>query len=195
MGNDGVPPSSTPATTTQVVFQFTLVPDRSVDASVTTMLFTGRDASGATRFGPLEQPKASRIVLENVPTSVVSFEIYYLTQGFPTGVSNVAVDLSAGPVVITDPAITLLAPVLVSLTLSPTDPTVAVGVQQSFVATGLFMDGSRANLTSAVTWTSSDPTVATISSDGVATARASGATLIQAMRSGIGASTTLTVTP
>ena len=58
---------------------------------------------------------------------------------------------------------------LVSVAVTPTNPSIAAGNQLQFTATGTFSDGSQGNLTSSATWTSSAPSVATINSTGLAT--------------------------
>ena len=85
-------------------------------------------------------------------------------------------------------------PGLVSIAVTPTNPSIAVGKQQQFTATGTFSDGSKKDLTSSVTWTSSAPSVATISSAGMATGVGAGSTTIQATLATINGSTGLTVT-
>ncbi len=97
--------------------------------------------------------------------------------------------------------LTVTPAVLDSITLSPTDPSIALGTTRAFTATGTFSDGSMPDLTDSVTWSSSSPAVATISnaggSEGLATSAAVGVTTVTATDapSGIDASTTLTVTP
>ena len=78
--------------------------------------------------------------------------------------------------------------------MTPTNPSIAVGKQQQFTATGTFSDGSKKDLTSSVTWTSSAPSVATIGSGGLATGVAAGSTTIQATLATVNGSTGLTVT-
>ena len=86
-------------------------------------------------------------------------------------------------------------PVLVSIAVTPSNPSVAQGLTEQFTATGTYSDGSTADLTSSATWTSSDPSKATIgASTGLATTIAAGATTIEAAIGSINGSTTLTVT-
>src|SRR5205085_9516842 len=61
-------------------------------------------------------------------------------------------------------------PKLTSLTVAPTTATISQGQTVSIVATGNFDDGSTKNLSGTATWTSSDPSCATVSSTGVLTA-------------------------
>jgi hypothetical protein len=60
---------------------------------------------------------------------------------------------------------------------------------------GIFSDGSSQNLTSAVTWTSTNTAAATINGTGLATGVAAGSTTIQATAGSISGSTGLTVAP
>ena len=55
---------------------------------------------------------------------------------------------------------------LVSITIDPINPSISLGGSEQFTATGTFADGSTADVTNSVAWTSSDTTVATISTAG-----------------------------
>ena len=83
---------------------------------------------------------------------------------------------------------------LVSIAVTPVNPSIAAGNQQQFTATGTYSDGSHQNLTNSATWTSTSPSVATITSTGLATGVSAGSTTIQAELGSINGSTTLTVT-
>jgi trimeric autotransporter adhesin len=82
---------------------------------------------------------------------------------------------------------------LVSIVVTPANPAIGVGQTQQFTATGHYTDGSTTVITSSVTWTSSDTTIATINSSGVATAAAAGVTTITATSSSISNTSILTV--
>src|SRR3954468_2674878 len=86
---------------------------------------------------------------------------------------------------------------LTSLSVTPVNPTVVVGNSQQFAAAGTFSDGSTQDLTTSVTWSSSNTTVATISntsgSQGMATASTAGNSTIQATQGSISGSTILNV--
>jgi hypothetical protein len=92
---------------------------------------------------------------------------------------------------------TLTPPGLVSISVTPLNFSVPVGVNQQFVATGTFSDNSHQTL-EAVTWTSSATSVATISNDpdnpGEAQGVAAGSSTIKACAGAVCGSTTLTVT-
>jgi len=85
------------------------------------------------------------------------------------------------------------APTLTSIAVTPANPTNVVGATQQFTATGTYSDGSTQNLSSRVTWTSSKTAVATVNTNGLATAATAGSTTISAALSGLTGSTTLTV--
>ena len=89
--------------------------------------------------------------------------------------------------------LTVTGPTLVSITVTPANPSIAAGQQQQFTATGNYSDGSHQNLTSTATWSSSAPAIATVSA-GLATSLTAGTTTIKATSSSISGSTTLTVT-
>ena len=46
---------------------------------------------------------------------------------------------------------------LVSIAVTPANPSIALGTNQQFTATGTYTDGSTLNLTGSVTWSSSAP--------------------------------------
>jgi hypothetical protein len=84
---------------------------------------------------------------------------------------------------------------LVSITVTPASPAVAVGATQQFTATGTYIDDTTKDLTSSVTWSSSNVSIATITSNGMATAVAAGQTTITATyNNAILATTDFTVT-
>ncbi len=87
---------------------------------------------------------------------------------------------------------------LVSIAVTPANPSIASGTKEQFTATGTFSDNTTQDLTQSVTWSSSAASVATISSaagsNGLATSVAAGSTTIKASSGSISGSTTLTVT-
>jgi uncharacterized protein YjdB len=87
---------------------------------------------------------------------------------------------------------------LVSIDVTPTNPSIPMGLTQQFSASGNYADGSTQDLTSLVSWSSSTATVATVSnaagSIGLVTPVAAGSTTITASLNGISGATQLTVT-
>ena len=95
--------------------------------------------------------------------------------------------------------LTMTAATLESMEVTPAKPSIAKGSTQQFIATGIFTDSSKQDLTGSVTWSSSNPKVATISnapgSSGLATATSAGTTTISGTSGSISGSASLTVTP
>ena len=113
-----------------------------------------------------------------------------LATGVATGTATISATLNG---VSGSTALTVTAP-LASIAVTPADPSVAAGRSQQFTATGTFADNSTEDLTGLVTWTSDTPSVATISSSGLAAGVATGPATISATLNGVGGSTVLTVT-
>lgn len=90
--------------------------------------------------------------------------------------------------------VTDLPPVLTSIVIAPADPSVPSGTPQQFLATGLYSNNSTQNLTSQVTWSSSNSAVALIGATGLAITFATGTTTIGAALNAISGNTLLTVT-
>lgn len=90
-----------------------------------------------------------------------------------------------------------ISPTLSSIYITPASATVAVNNTVQLTATGTYSDGSQNAITgSAVGWSSSDDTVATVSSPGgLVTAVATGTATITASAQGITGTGTITVTP
>ena len=84
---------------------------------------------------------------------------------------------------------------LVAITISPNNPTIQPSKTQQFTATGTFGDNSTRDISSSVTWSSSNANAATINSSGLATAGTSTgvSTTITARSGNQTASTSLTV--
>lgn len=96
--------------------------------------------------------------------------------------------------------LTVTPAVLQSIQVTPAQPSVALGFTEQFTATGTYSDSSHQDLTSAVTWASDTPGVATISnatgSNGLAATVAPGTANITATAGSVVSSPVpLTVTP
>ena len=90
--------------------------------------------------------------------------------------------------------LTVNSATLSSLAVTPSDPSRFVGSTQQFTATGTFSDESTYNITESVTWSSSNLSVTTINSSGLATLVTAGTATITATSGTVSGSTTLTVT-
>jgi hypothetical protein len=120
------------------------------------------------------------------------------TVGLATGVAAGEVDVTAtsGTIVGTT-HLTIIAPQLVRVDITPTGQTRPVGTTVQFTATGVYTAGPTQDLTSQASWSSSANNVATISnatgSNGVATAVGAGTSFITATYEGVSGTTDLTV--
>ncbi len=90
------------------------------------------------------------------------------------------------------------AATLVSIIVTPANPSVQPTANEQFLASGMFSDGTAQDLTTSVTWSSSNTAVATISNSvgtqGLATTVAQGTTTITAASGSVTGQTILTVT-
>ena len=90
--------------------------------------------------------------------------------------------------------LTVTAPILNSITVSPTNPTITVGANQQFTAIGNYSDGTNLNVTTSANWTSANTPVAiVVSSTGLATGISAGTSTITASLAGASGNTLLTV--
>jgi hypothetical protein len=122
------------------------------------------------------------------------------TRGLVTGLVQGATTVTATiGAVSMGTSVTVTAPELVSIAVTPANASVSAGTPQQFTATGTYTDSSTQNLTSAVVWASSNTAAATISnamgSAGLATTVAAGTSNISAQSGMVSGQTTLTVTP
>jgi hypothetical protein len=83
---------------------------------------------------------------------------------------------------------------LTSIAVTPAKPSITVGTNQQFTATGTYSDNSTQNLTNSVTWSSSNTSVSTITTGGFVIATTTGSTTITATSGSISGTTTLTAT-
>jgi alpha-tubulin suppressor-like RCC1 family protein len=82
---------------------------------------------------------------------------------------------------------------LKAITVSPSEPTVAMGTTQQYTATGEYSDGSTKALTTEVTWSSSGTVSTIVASSGLATGRAVGSDTITATAGSVRGSAKLIV--
>src|SRR5208283_3509071 len=119
------------------------------------------------------------------------------SSGLATGVGTGTTQITAALSGVTSPGdtLTVTAATLQSIAVTPVGPSIAKGTSQQFKATGTYTDNSTQDLTSQATWESGTPTVATITSAGLATGVGTGTTQITAALGGVTSpGDTLTVT-
>ena len=132
-------------------------------------------------------------------SSNAAFATIGATTGLATGVAAGTTQITAtqgsivspnDPLIVTAGSVTLQ-----SIAVTPASPTVGIGNTMQFTATGTYSDNSTKNITSSVTWASSNPSFATIvATAGLATGVAVGTTEITAtLGSVVSPNDTLTV--
>jgi hypothetical protein len=106
--------------------------------------------------------------------------------GAATGVKTGTDKITATMAGITSQPVTLNVISLSAISVAPSSPAnMGVGSTQHFTATGSYSDGSTADFTSQVVWSSSNSTVVTIASGGIATTVGGGTTNIIATFGGL----------
>lgn len=120
-------------------------------------------------------------------------------SGLAQGVGAGSATISAAMLGVSGSAtLTVTTATLTSLAVAPGTATLAPGTQQQFTATGTFSDNSTQDLTALVSWSSSNRSVASLSTtsgqEGVVSAVAAGTAMITASRDGLSGTATLTVT-
>jgi hypothetical protein len=123
------------------------------------------------------------------------------TPTTPAGTKSATISISSNdpkkPIVnmtVKAKAVGSLSPTLISMAVTPANPSISTGATQQFTAIGTYSDGITQNLTTQVTWNSSTASISTVNSSGLATAVAAGTAAITATMGSISGSTTLTVT-
>jgi len=106
-----------------------------------------------------------------------------------------ATDTATG--VVGSVSLTVTPAILQSMSLAPATMSLAKGLSQQMTATGSYSDGTTANITGQVTWSSSNVALAAVTPTGVAQALGIGAVTLTATdaTTGVMASASLTITP
>ena len=156
----------------------------------------------ATQSLPKGRPGSMQVTLSRAPSEVtvvtlsssatnvaqvpasVTVAAGALTATFPIntvgeGTATITATVNGGGAAAT---VTVTAPELVLLTLSPQELTLFMGETQAMTATATLTDGTTQDLTTdnRLVWSSTNQTVATITTDGLVTALAVGASTIRA---------------
>ena len=121
------------------------------------------------------------------------------TKGLVSSVALGATTISAVASGVTgQTVVSVIAPILSLITVTPAAQSIAKGLTVQYTATGTYSDGSTADITSSVTWGSADTLVVTISnaagSRGLATGAGIGTTNVTATLSSVMGQTSLQIT-
>jgi uncharacterized protein YjdB len=136
---------------------------------------------------------SSQVTWNSDNAGIATIDPTGLATGIAAGTANITATISG----VTSPAVALKVATLSSIAVTPNSPSnLAVDAAQQFTATATFSDGSTENITSSVTWASSNTAIAIIDYYGVATGIGSGNSNITASLAGVTSpAVSLTVVP
>jgi uncharacterized protein YjdB len=146
-----------------------------------TISVTGTMTDGSTATGLTLTWTSSNTSVATVENGVITTK----------GQGSTTITVSCGSVSAST-TLTVAAPALASITISPKNPSAKVGDPLQFSAAGTMTDGTAASGVT-INWSSSSPSVASIDASGLATAKAEGNTTITASSGSISDSTTLSI--
>jgi hypothetical protein len=135
------------------------------------------------------QTLASNVTWNSSSLSVATITANGLASGLTAGTTTITAIFGSVSNSIT---LTVVAG-LTNLVVGPAGSIIAASSNLQFTATGIFNDGSALTLSSNLTWASSNPFVATINTNGIATGLAAGITTIKAISGSLSNSASLTV--
>jgi len=119
---------------------------------------------------------------------------YGTATGISAGNANISATFSYGGASATGTAaLTVTTATLSSINLTPASALLAPASSLQYSAIGVFSDGSTQYIGPYVTWTSSSPSVAVVSTAGVATGESAGTTTITAQSGSVSATANLVV--
>jgi hypothetical protein len=171
-------------TSIRVSSQSTSVPETIQLPFTATGLFADSNQLDLTSVVTWTSSAPAVATISNVPNS----------DGVATGVAMGSTTIGASFQGQSDSAnLTVTNATLVSIAVTPANPSISLGSTQQFTATGSFTQGPDINITNQVTWNSTDPAVAVIKTSGVAVSAATGTTTIKASLDGVSGLTVLTV--
>jgi hypothetical protein len=122
--------------------------------------------------------------------------VAFIAEGFATG-------LNPGKTVVTATfggatgagSLAVTGSTLKLLQIEPLDPTVGIGVSLEFRVTGIYSDGTKADVTSQAMWQSSNPGVLALDPRGRGTTKSVGTSIVSATVGTVGATSTVSVVP
>ncbi|WP_311567161.1 Ig-like domain-containing protein [Photobacterium arenosum] len=180
-----IPLSVTPASVSAIA----VTPNAPSIANGTTQQFTAT----ATFSDTSTQDVTHLVSWVSSDTGVANINTSGLAQSLAMGTTEITASYQGQ----TSPGVTLnvTAATVTSLAITPLNATIANGLTEQFEATATFTDTSTQVVTDLVSWQSSDTSVATITTGGLAQGVSVGSATITANYGGSSADTTLTIGP
>ncbi|CAN5238266.1 alpha-amylase family glycosyl hydrolase [soil metagenome] len=173
---------------TDVATDTTIVVDWSKPmASSSSFSVTGPDGTVAGTFSLNEDATSVTFTPDSPLAQATTYEVSV------TGQTSAGGDAQQVPVNFSFTTEAAPEPVLESITVTPANPRLRPAQQQQFTATGLYSDGSQANLTAEADWASSNSRTLSINPAGLARAMRPGTAVITATVGDISGQTTVTV--
>ena len=130
------------------------------------------------------------VIWQSMNPGVVTVSSDGLVASVAVGTTKVIANKSG---VIAATTVVVSKAALQAVSLSPPPSSITLGQTAQLVATGTFTDKTTQDLTDLVSWSASQPSVATVSATGVVTSRAVGSTAVTASLGDISASGQITV--
>lgn len=138
-----------------------------------------------------EQSLTNTVVWTAVDNDIVTIDQSGLATGVEEGTTNVTAAFDG---VTKTTKVTVLDADLVSIDVSPDLAEVPQQLNVRYIATGTYTDGTQQTITTQVTWSSSNTSIATINSLGIAYGAAAGTSQITASLDSVSSTATLNVT-
>lgn len=185
---NGITGQTTLTITSKTIQSLAITPSPATVAMGTTVPFT-LTATLSDGVTMVDLTASARWQTSNYQDAVVN------RQGVATGVAvgTVTITASVNGQTPATATLTVSNATIQSITVTPANPTIALGGMQQFAASGLFSDGSTQDITSSAAWTSSTPTVVVVNQKGLASSATHGQTNINATLQGKTGSTLLSV--
>ena len=192
----GVQGSITVSVTVARLTAITVDPAASSIAKGTTVQLT---ATGDFTDGTTED-LTSQVSWTSADETIAEVSDILATKGLVTGIAVGSALITATLEGVQGSATVIVTPAtLTSITVTPANPSISKGTTVQLAATAHFSDSTTEDLTSQMSWTSADDTIAEVSdmlaTKGLVTGIAVGSALITATLDGVQGSTTVIVTP
>ena len=185
--SSGVSGTVTVTVTAASLTSIAVTPANPSIAAGTTKQFT---ATG-TFSDKTSQDISSQVTWSSATPAVATIASRGLATGVAVGTSTISASLSGQT---GSTLLTVTAATLSSIAVTPASPSIAAGTTKQFTAIGTYSDKTAQDISSLVAWSSATASVATVSSQGLATGLSIGTSTISASLSGQTGSTVLTVT-